>query len=141
MLLRNKHGISLLDECKRETVELKLPWPPSNHYYDNAIKRAKTGRRYMARKISVRGQKFRQDVCSIFFKQKVKSFGKTRVAMTLEFYPPDLRRRDYDNTLKAIQDSLTYGGVYDDDSQIKQGHWYEKDVSSPGYVRVMIEEI
>jgi len=36
----------------------------------------------------------------------------------IEAFPPDKRRRDLDNLIKAIQDSLQYAGVYEDDSQI-----------------------
>jgi crossover junction endodeoxyribonuclease RusA len=32
--------------------------------------------------------------------------------------PPDRRRRDIDNTAKAILDALAGAGVYDDDCQI-----------------------
>jgi crossover junction endodeoxyribonuclease RusA len=32
--------------------------------------------------------------------------------------PPDRRRRDLDNTQKALLDSLQHAGVYRDDSQI-----------------------
>jgi crossover junction endodeoxyribonuclease RusA len=36
----------------------------------------------------------------------------------MDAFPPDRRRRDLDNTLKAVCDSLAHVGVYEDDSQI-----------------------
>jgi len=41
------------------------------------------------------------------------------LAVFIEVYPPDRRRRDIDNLLKAIIDSLEHGGVFHDDSQIE----------------------
>jgi len=38
--------------------------------------------------------------------------------MTVTLHPPDRRRRDLDNAMKALLDSLEHAGVYDDDSQI-----------------------
>lgn len=35
-------------------------------------------------------------------------------------FPPDRRRRDLDNLLKATLDALARAGVYEDDSQIKR---------------------
>ncbi len=40
--------------------------------------------------------------------------------MTLVLCPPDNRSRDLDNYLKAIFDSLTHAGVWEDDSQVKK---------------------
>jgi len=39
-----------------------------------------------------------------------------RLAIRLYAYPPDRRRRDLDNILKATLDSLTYAEVIEDDS-------------------------
>jgi len=40
------------------------------------------------------------------------------LAMFIKIYPPDKRRRDIDNVLKALLDSLEHAGVYENDSQI-----------------------
>jgi crossover junction endodeoxyribonuclease RusA len=39
------------------------------------------------------------------------------LAVEVEIYPPDLRRRDLDNLQKAVLDALAHGGAYVDDSQ------------------------
>lgn len=36
----------------------------------------------------------------------------------IRLVPPDRRRRDVDNSLKALLDAMQFGGVYHDDSQI-----------------------
>ncbi|EYB67036.1 hypothetical protein DEIPH_ctg052orf0032 [Deinococcus phoenicis] len=41
-----------------------------------------------------------------------------RLSVVLTVCPPDRRRRDIDNYVKACLDLLTHGGVYGDDSQI-----------------------
>jgi crossover junction endodeoxyribonuclease RusA len=45
-------------------------------------------------------------------------FGNKRVGLIIRLHPPDKRRRDADNTIKGIQDSLQACGCIDDDSQI-----------------------
>jgi len=41
-----------------------------------------------------------------------------RLAVTVEVFPPDRRRRDIDNLLKAVLDALQHGGAFPDDSRI-----------------------
>lgn len=45
-------------------------------------------------------------------------FEEKRLKVDIIAYPPDKRRRDLDNLLKAPQDSLQHAGVFHDDSQI-----------------------
>jgi len=40
--------------------------------------------------------------------------------MRIVVAPPDRRRRDLDNVLKSLLDSLEHAGVYTDDSQIRK---------------------
>ncbi|SPT67616.1 Crossover junction endodeoxyribonuclease rusA [Anaerobiospirillum thomasii] len=40
------------------------------------------------------------------------------VYLYIDFYFPDNARRDLDNYLKALQDTLTLAGVWNDDSQV-----------------------
>lgn len=86
-----------------------LPWPPSaNHYYRHVggctlISRA--GRRYRE---AVVGQ----------LRGRWQAPLRGRLSVTVLAYPPDRRRRDLDNTQKALLDALQHAGVYEDDSQI-----------------------
>jgi crossover junction endodeoxyribonuclease RusA len=41
-----------------------------------------------------------------------------RIAMVMDVYPPDRRRRDIDNLQKGPLDAMEHAGVYADDSQI-----------------------
>ncbi len=93
-------------------VELILPWPPSvNRYW------RRNGGRYF---ISSEGMKFRQDV-NVICNSKKNVFVETdRLCMAIKAFPPDRRRRDLDNILKAIGDALQHAGIYHDDNQIDE---------------------
>ena len=92
-------------------MEFTLPFPPSvNHYY------RRVGPRTL---ISREGRMFRKNVCALLGggrPRKPPSDG--RIALAMDAFPPDRRRRDLDNLLKCTQDSLAHAGVYGDDSQI-----------------------
>ena len=91
------------------TLEVVLPYPPSiNHYW-----RMFRGRMVISRE----GREFRGRVCSVLAAMGAKSMAGPLV-MEIDLYPPDRRRRDCDNGLKAALDGLQHGGVYEDDGQI-----------------------
>ena len=92
-------------------VKIELPYPPSiNHYYG----RRPRGGVY----IKPKGEAFRADVIA-----RVKSDGLPEVngfvSATLNIYPPDRRRRDIDNPIKATLDAMQHAGLYEDDCKIK----------------------
>lgn len=109
--------------------EFDLPWPPSvNRYYRHV------GFRVL---ISREGRNYRMKV--------VSRLGGTKpleghLALTVHLYPPDNRRRDADNTLKCLQDSLVHAGVMADDSQIKTLHVEMLDPIPDGKAFVKIEK-
>lgn len=90
-------------------LELELPYPPSvNHYW----------RHYRGRTvISRNGLRFRDQVRAILTGMGVKPLAG-KLAVRIEVFPPDRRRRDLDNLLKALGDALEHGGAFHDDSQI-----------------------
>ena len=92
-------------------ITLELPYPPSvNRYYRHV------GFRTL---ISREGRAYRRLVCAILRRAGVRPLDGT-LAMGIDLYPPDSRRRDCDNTLKALLDAMQFGGTYHDDSQIKK---------------------
>ena len=64
--------------------------------------------------------------------------GREKVAITIAAFPPDRRRRDLDNILKCLFDSLQHAGVFEDDSQIKQINAEMMLPQKPGYVLVQL---
>ncbi len=95
-----------------------LPWPPSaNRYWRHPTKGKLAGRHL----ISEEGRAYRKEVASIVAMDKyqaVRMIGD--LSVTIDCYPPDRRRRDIDNLLKALLDAMCKAGLYDDDSQIKR---------------------
>lgn len=88
-------------------TEFEIPFPPSlNHYYRHV------GPRVL---ISREGRSYRSRVMATLAGTPRQPGG---LEMEIEFYPPDRRRRDLDNLLKCVLDTLQHAGVYEDDSQI-----------------------
>lgn len=92
-------------------MTLTLPYPPSmNHYW------RRVGPRTL---ISREGRTFRKNVCALLGgggPRKPPSGG--RIALAMDAFPPDRRRRDLDNLQKPVLDALEHAGIYADDSQI-----------------------
>ena len=87
-----------------------MPWPPTvNHYWRNV------GGKVL---ISKAGREYRDAVWELSVENHWPKFGCDRVRVEIEAWMPDRRRRDLDNILKSLLDSLTHAGVWDDDSQI-----------------------
>ena len=97
---------------------ISLPYPPSvNHYW------RKWNNRMV---ISREGRVYRQEVQAVLATAGAgggSGDGKDPpddgpLALAMDAFPPDRRRRDLDNIQKPLLDALEHGGVYQDDSQI-----------------------
>ena len=65
----------------------------------------------------------------------------TKLNVSVILYPPDRRTRDLDNYMKALQDSLTKAGVWEDDKLIDQLSLYRGVViPRAGKVVVVIQD-
>ena len=89
--------------------EFVLPWPPTVNTYWR-----RRGSQYY---ISDKGQKYRKDVQQIIRQLRLDIFTKSRLRITIIAEPPDSRRRDLDNILKGLLDSLIHAGFAEDDVQ------------------------
>ena len=114
-------------------IELTLPYPPSvNHYWRRA------GSRTI---VSAQGRRFRKQVAAELAFERVRRFDG-RVAVRVIVHPPDRRRRDLDNVLKALLDALAQpGGAYRDDAQIDELEVLRGEVVTGGRVVVTVEGI
>jgi len=93
-----------------KTFRIELPWPPTvNHYW---------GRRNVTTYITERGMTFRKNVQALTYEYRGFFDADVKLHMTIAAYPPDKRRRDLDNLLKSLCDSLQHAGIYHDDNQI-----------------------
>src|SRR5690606_21171122 len=111
-------------------IELELPYPPSvNHYW------RRVGPRTL---ISRGGRAFRNEVCAILAARRVSPLDGA-LAVSIELFPPDRRRRDVDNAMKSLLDALAHGGAYHDDSQVARLTIQRRGVVPGGKVRVRLE--
>jgi crossover junction endodeoxyribonuclease RusA len=96
-------------------MRIDLPFPPSVNGYWRAIRRGNL----CTQIISKKGREYAEAVST-----SVNAAGLTttplagRLEVTILLCAPDRRRRDVDNYSKAVLDSLTKAGVWEDDSQI-----------------------
>jgi crossover junction endodeoxyribonuclease RusA len=63
------------------------------------------------------------------------------VAIAILAAPPDKRKRDLDNVLKALLDSLTHCGVWTDDSQVAELVIRRVEPCKPGHVMIMVDSL
>ncbi len=94
-------------------MKLELPWPPTAN---TMFSQGKDGKRHLSK----RGRSYRIEVHARVCEQVKRLKTLTGpLAVFVELYPPDDRKRDIDNTFKAIFDALSFSAVFRDDSQIK----------------------
>lgn len=111
-------------------MQVELPFPPSvNHYYRHV------GPRVL---ISREGRAYREKVCAALAWRGVPRLSSP-LAVTVDVHPPDNRRRDLDNTQKALLDAMQHGGVYDDDGLIALLASRRRDLAPGGKVVVSID--
>jgi crossover junction endodeoxyribonuclease RusA len=109
-------------------MELVLPYPPSvNHYW-----RHFRGRTLISRL----GRAYRQQVQTQCQGKGGQPPRDGRLAVAMDAFPPDRRRRDLDNIQKASLDSMQHAGIYEDDShyaelRIMRSEW-EFDCNTRG---------
>lgn len=115
-------------------IALSLPFPPSvnslYNFYKGRWLLSKEGRNYHTRIIML---------CRKLLGPPDPIKGRVRVGITM--YPPDERRRDLDNTLKGLLDSIVKARVIHDDSQIDDLRIVRGERKEGGEIAVQIEEI
>lgn len=97
-------------------ITLTLPWPPSlNRYWRHPTSGPLAGRHL----ISAEGRAYRDQIMARLIEERLHNLRtQARLAVEAKAFPPDNRKRDLDNIFKALGDSLTHGGLWQDDSQI-----------------------
>lgn len=116
-------------------MRVVLPWPPSVNTYWRHPTTGKLAGRHL---ISQAGRDYREEVKRLV---RLGSPLNGRLSVTVMAHVPDKRKRDLDNLFKAIGDSLTHAGVWEDDSQIDLLTIARCEQVSGGMIVVDIEEI
>jgi len=111
---------------------LYLSWSPTvNNYYSHT-------RRGIY--ISKRGKAYLNTVISDVREQAPDVYIDYKISLTVYMFPPDRRVRDLDNYLKAMQDSVTKSGFWEDDSLIDQLFVKRGEVVKGGAMVIIIQK-
>lgn len=115
-------------------MKLSLPFPPSVNGYWRATNQGM--------KISASGRSFRANAIADIMEQLRRPPKPITVNVEVKviLYPPTRQARDLDNYLKALFDSLTHAGVWEDDRQVKRFTVEWGEVIKKGKAEVTIEE-
>ncbi|MCP1694994.1 crossover junction endodeoxyribonuclease RusA [Citrobacter farmeri] len=114
-------------------TEFVLPWPPTVNTYWR-----RRGSTYF---ISKAGERYRRTVALIVRQQRLQLHLSGRLAIKIIAEPPDKRRRDLDNILKAPLDALTHAGLLIDDEQFDEINIVRGQVVPGGRLGMKIYEI
>ena len=116
-------------------MEVTLPWPPTVNTYYRHVVIGKAPRTL----ISESGRRYREVVKGLVATMAPKRL-EGDLSVQIEAWFPDRRRRDLDNVLKALLDSLTHAGVWHDDSQVTDLRITKAPLIG-GMVKVQIKEV
>lgn len=113
--------------------KLITPFPPSvNHYWYHA-----NGKHFITQK----GKQYRTAVVAEIVRQKLCKRLSSRIGVMVLVYPPDRRKRDLDNLMKAPLDAITHGEMIEDDSLIDELTIKRREVIKGGKLEITIWEI
>jgi len=116
----------------RKEFDMVMPWPSTvNHYHQPIIAKNKDGMPYAMATISAGARKYKKLIVATV-KDKIGTLSEPMfwevIAVSLYFFPPDVRKRDIDNYPKGVFDGMVAAYILEDDSLIKECHsyWCEK---------------
>ena len=98
-------------------LSLSLPFPPSSNTYYRSVRFGKSCRVLLSK----RGREYREEVCDFLAKILDDASGfplLDRLEVHIVIHPPNRRKFDLDNRLKALCDALELAGVFENDEQI-----------------------
>lgn len=113
-------------------MTITLPYPPTiNHYYVRT--------HFGGQAVGKRGRQYRLAVAEIVQQERLEPV-LGRMAVMIAVHPPDNRKRDLDNVLKAALDALQAAGVYADDCAIDCIHVSRGQIKPGGELFVQVTE-
>lgn len=119
-------------------ISITLPWCPTvNHTW-----RLAGGRLILDKRVEAFRKKVAGRVNFLRAKRSIPSRAiESDCMVMLEYMPPDRRRRDIDNGVKAVFDALTHADVWKDDSQVKLLLSFFGRTVKGGAVNVLIQPL
>lgn len=118
-------------------MKLTLPFPPSWNACYQVMRygnRASLG-------LTKSGRRYKQSVAEALQIARRGQSVDGHLRVTIAVYVPDRRKRDLDNLLKPVLDSITSGGVWADDSQIRELHVRTVGLQPPGRLEIEITQL
>ncbi|MEE8382690.1 MAG: RusA family crossover junction endodeoxyribonuclease [Thermodesulfobacteriota bacterium] len=115
-----------------DDIVIHLPWPPSSRAYYTYTKRGVY--------LSKNGRKYKEVVAKAVNEQIPALTLTYQLRITVKMFPPDRRKRDVDNHLKGLFDSLEESGLIKDDCLFDQVFIYRGVVIAKGAVIVEINK-
>jgi len=114
-------------------ISLVLPYPPSlNTYWRNL-----NGKTLLSKK----GRLYKTAVCRAVVWAQANKGLSCRLSVSIVLHPADRRKRDIDNSCKAILDGMQSAGVYLDDCQIDHLLVKRSSVEKGGVALVTVKQI
>lgn len=123
---------------------LRLPYPPSNNHYKKlgaSRINSRTGKKTRAFYLAPETSRYHREVAFRFLTQGGKKLLSKAIRMEVLVSPPDRRKRDLDNLLKVLSDSLQKCGAYEDDFYIQELLVVRCEVVIGGEVIVKLMEL
>jgi len=109
---------------------ITMPYPPTvNTYY--AVDR---NRKILSRK----GRSYKKEAMVYLYEQAVPKGGEGPYSIYIRVRPPDKRKRDIDNLIKPLLDSLVEYGAISDDSEVVDLRIQKFNPIKAGSVEVLI---
>lgn len=121
------------DRRAKRVVTLTLPWPPQ---VNNLLTVAR-GRKILSKKAR---SFYDEAIVSVMQQGKAWRCLHGSLRLILVLYPPNRRRMDISNRVKAAEDALVKAGVIDDDSCVDSLVVERADPVAGGKVIVTVEE-
>lgn len=112
-------------------IWLNLPYAPSVNTY---WRRGK-----FSTYLSATGREYKKAVADLIADSGTPKLGTARLKITLVIRPRSKRKFDIDNLAKAVLDSLSGAGVFDDDEQVDELHIIRGEPFKGGRIVTMIE--
>lgn len=119
-------------------ISLDLPWPPSVNGYFIPVRACG----FVRLSLSPAGRAYRKDAMHAIrsvLGPPVTTLQSVRV--DIELRPPDRRKRDIDNHIKAVFDAITHAKLWGDDGQVDELTVRRGRVKRGGMATVLITEL
>lgn len=126
------------------TLRFAMPYPPStNHYWQHIVLGGKFKKSRVMVFLSDAGKKYRKAALALIQQQHVPREALAgRLAIHITAFPPDRRgKRDLDNLLKGLLDSLTHAQVIRDDGDFDDVQIVRGPVRPGGEMWLEIREV